>query len=194
MKGVTINFMYKGIRLICSSVTYTTKVFHASNSYIHVRVCKARSYRKPLQLSRACANIHRFDLLWIICWQVRVLLVVSLSFTGYTAVLATTAGSFACCWIAIINFLHQSFVTSSIIFCRTSLPLANNGQHSASSCAPRVTDLRDGTVVVLCVCPGLTSATTRPSRHTYGLSIVLAPESIWRFSYNGLAKIAIALP
>ena len=48
------------------------------------------------------------------------------------------------------------------------------------------------------VCPGLfsaTHATTRPSRHTYGLSIVLAPGRIWRFSYNGLvSKIAIALP
>ena len=46
--------------------------------------------------------------------------------------------------------------------------------------------------VCVCVCPGLASAThatTRPSRHTYGLSIVLAPEFIWRFS-----KIAIALP
>ena len=58
------------------------------------------------------------------------------------------------------------------------------------------------TVVVLCVsvsvCPGLSSAThatTRPSRHTYGLSIVLTPELIWRFSYSGLvSKIAIALP
>ena len=58
------------------------------------------------------------------------------------------------------------------------------------------------TVVVLCVsvsvCPGLASAThatTRPSRHTYGPSIVLAPDRIWRFSYNGLvSKIAIALP
>ena len=51
------------------------------------------------------------------------------------------------------------------------------------ACAARVT------VVILCVCvcvsvsvcPGLASAThatTRPSRHTYGLSIVLAPESI----------------
>ena len=45
------------------------------------------------------------------------------------------------------------------------------------ACAARVT------VVVPCVCvsvcPGLASAThatTRPSRHTYGLSIVLAPE------------------
>ena len=64
------------------------------------------------------------------------------------------------------------------------------------ACAARVT------VVVPCVCvsvcPGLASAThatTRPSRHTYGLSIVLAPELIWRFSYNGLvSKIAIALP
>ena len=48
------------------------------------------------------------------------------------------------------------------------------------------------------LCPGFSSAThatTSPSRHTYGLSIVLAPESIWRFSYNGLvSKIAIALP
>ena len=48
------------------------------------------------------------------------------------------------------------------------------------------------------VCPGLfsaTHATTRSSRHTYGLSIVLAPDRIWRFSYNGLvSKIAIALP
>ena len=62
------------------------------------------------------------------------------------------------------------------------------------ACAARVT------VVVLCVCvcpghPSATHATTRPSRHTYGLSIVLAPELIWRFSYIGLvSKIAIALP
>ena len=52
--------------------------------------------------------------------------------------------------------------------------------------------------VCVSVCPGLASAThatTRPSRHTYGLSIVLAPEVIWRFSYNGLvSKIAVALP
>ena len=48
--------------------------------------------------------------------------------------------------------------------------------------------------VCVCVCPGLASAThatTRPSRHTYGLSIVLAPEQIWRFSL--VSKIAIAL-
>ena len=52
--------------------------------------------------------------------------------------------------------------------------------------------------VCVCVCPGLASAThatTRTSRHTYGLSIVLAPELICRFSYNGfVSKIAIALP
>ena len=52
--------------------------------------------------------------------------------------------------------------------------------------------------VCVSVCPGLASAThatTRPSRHTYGLSIVLAPELIWRFSYNGLvSKIAVAFP
>ena len=52
--------------------------------------------------------------------------------------------------------------------------------------------------VCVSVCPGLSSAThatTRPSRHTYGLSIVLAPELIWRFSYNGfVSKIAIAFP
>ena len=45
----------------------------------------------------------------------------------------------------------------------------------------------------MCVCPGLSSAThatTRPSRHTYGLSIVLAPELILRFSL--VSKITIA--
>ena len=64
------------------------------------------------------------------------------------------------------------------------------------ACAARVT------VVVLCVCvcvcvfvcPGRSSAThatKRQTGHTYGLSILLAPERIWRFSYNGLvSKIA----
>ena len=61
------------------------------------------------------------------------------------------------------------------------------------ACAARVTVviLCVCVCVCVCVCPGLASAThatTRPSRHTYGLSIVLAPELIWRFS-----KIAIAL-
>ena len=58
--------------------------------------------------------------------------------------------------------------------------------------------LQKTTVQLRPVCPGFfsaTHATTRPSRHTYGLSIVLAPDRIWRFSYNGLvSKIAIALP
>ena len=69
------------------------------------------------------------------------------------------------------------------------------------ACAARVTVVVPCAVCVsvcVSVCPGLASAThatTRPSRHTYGLSIVLAPEIIWRFSYNGLvSKIAIALP
>ena len=39
--------------------------------------------------------------------------------------------------------------------------------------------------VCVSVCPGLSSAThatTRPSRHTYGHSVVLAPELIWQDS------------
>ena len=66
------------------------------------------------------------------------------------------------------------------------------------ACAARVT------VVVLCgcvcvfVCPGRSSAThvtKRHTRHTHGLGILLAPELIWRFSYNGfVSKIAIAFP
>ena len=36
---------------------------------------------------------------------------------------------------------------------------------------------------------------TQLQDQTYGLSIVLAPELIWHFSYNGLvSRIAIALP
>ena len=53
------------------------------------------------------------------------------------------------------------------------------------ACAARVYGSRP---VCVCVCQCLSSAThatTRPSRHTYGLSIVLAPEKIRRFSYNG---------
>ena len=50
--------------------------------------------------------------------------------------------------------------------------------------AARVTVVVLCVCVCVCVCPGLASAThatTRPSRYTYGLSIVLAPELIWRF-------------
>ena len=49
-----------------------------------------------------------------------------------------------------------------------------------------------------CVCPGRSSAThatKRQTRHTHGLSILVAPDLIWRFSYNGfVSKIAIAFP
>ena len=52
--------------------------------------------------------------------------------------------------------------------------------------------------VCVFVCPGRSSAThatKRQTRHTHGLSILLAPEKIWRFSYNGfVSKIAIAFP
>ena len=52
--------------------------------------------------------------------------------------------------------------------------------------------------VWVCVCPGRSSAThatKRQTRHTHGLSILVAPESIWGFSYNGfVSKIAIAFP
>ena len=86
----------------------------------------------------------------------------------------------------------QPLVPLVFIICHPYIPLhlIFNPWHA---CAAKVT------VVVPCVCvsvcPGLASAThatTRPSRHTCGLSIVLV---IWRFSYNGLvSKIAIALP
>ena len=50
----------------------------------------------------------------------------------------------------------------------------------------------------VCVCPGRSSAThatKRQTRHTHGLSILVAPELIWRFSYNGfVSKIVIAFP
>ena len=49
--------------------------------------------------------------------------------------------------------------------------------------------------VCVCVCPGRSSAThaTKPqTRHT---RILVAPEQIWRFSYNGfVSKINIAFP
>ena len=70
---------------------------------------------------------------------------------------------------------------------RVGIPDYGHSQRSLNprrACAARVTPC-----VCVSVCPGLASAThatTRPSRHTYGLSIVLAPELIW--------KIAIALP
>ena len=52
--------------------------------------------------------------------------------------------------------------------------------------------------VCVFVCPGRSSAThvtKRQTRHTHGLGILLAPELIWRFSYNGfVSKIAIAFP
>ena len=52
--------------------------------------------------------------------------------------------------------------------------------------------------VCVFVCPGRSSAThatKRQTRHTHGLSILVAPELIWRFSYNGfVSKIAIAFP
>ena len=52
--------------------------------------------------------------------------------------------------------------------------------------------------VCVFVCPGRSSAThvtKRHTRHTHGLGILLAPELIWRFSYNGfVSKIAIAFP
>ena len=41
------------------------------------------------------------------------------------------------------------------------------------------------TVVVLCVA---SRATTRQTGHTNRLSIVVAPELIWRFSYNGFVS------
>ena len=53
------------------------------------------------------------------------------------------------------------------------------------ACAARVTVV----VLCVCVCQCVQAATT------YRLSIVLAREIIWHFSYNGLIlKIAIALP
>ena len=50
-----------------------------------------------------------------------------------------------------------------------------------------------GLIIVpcVCVCPGRSSAThvtKRQTRHTHGLSILLAPELIWRFSYNGFVS------
>ena len=53
--------------------------------------------------------------------QVCVLLVVGLRFTGYTAALCTTSGSFACCWLAYTsnNLYCISLLNSSIILCRT---------------------------------------------------------------------------
>ena len=52
--------------------------------------------------------------------------------------------------------------------------------------------------VCVSVCPGRSSAThatKRQTRHTHGFSIVVAPELIWRFSYNGfVSKIAVAFP
>ena len=64
------------------------------------------------------------------------------------------------------------------------------------ACAARVT------VVVLCVCvcvcprpSSATRATKRQTRHTGGLSIVLASVQMWRFSYNGfVSEIAMAFP
>ena len=48
------------------------------------------------------------------------------------------------------------------------------------------------------MCPGRSSATHATKRitiNTHGLSILLAPELIWHFSYNGfVSKIAIAFP
>ena len=41
----------------------------------------------------------------------------------------------------------------------------------------------------------MTHATKRQTRYTHGLSILVAPDLIWRFSYNGfVSKIAIAFP
>ena len=52
--------------------------------------------------------------------------------------------------------------------------------------------------VCVCVCPGrsfVTHATKRQTRHTHGLSILVAPELVWCFSYNGfVSKIVIAFP
>ena len=79
---------------------------------------------------------------------------------------------------------------------QTTMPADNTSLiNPRRACAARVT------VVVLCVCvgvsvcPGLSSAIHATTRPTHGLSIVLAPELVWRFSYNGfVSKIAIALP
>ena len=81
--------------------------------------------------------------------------------------------------------------------------MKNFAHHSPIGCPRRACAARV-TVVVLCVCvcvfvcPGRSSAThatKRQTRHTHGLSILLAPELIWRFSYNGfVSKIAIAFP
>ena len=93
-------------------------------------------------------------------------------------------------------------VRQAPVICVMAPPIHLGALSMAMAAYPRRACAARVTVVVLCVsvsvCPGLASAThatTRPSRHTYGLSIVLAPDKIWRFSCNGLvSKIAIALP
>ena len=85
------------------------------------------TYNEP----RACANIDHLAGF--------AMLVVGLRFAGYTAVL-----SFACCWLA-CTYIHKQpvlqtaiikfLLNSSIIFLAGSLPLANNVEHSASTCA-----------------------------------------------------------
>ena len=75
-----------------------------------------------------------------------------------------------------VEFFHMSSGYVSLFLTR-SMTGEVRCFNPRRACAARVT------VVVPCVCvfvcPGLASAThatTRPSRHTYGLSIVLAPE------------------
>ena len=104
-------------------------------------------------------------------------------------------------YINIYLCLSRVFVKCDCVWCVCM-------QHADSKCYERYyyhsarmrSEDYSSCLVCVCVsvCPGLSSAThttTRPSRHTYGLNIVLAPELIWRFSYNGLvSEIAIAFP
>ena len=99
---------------------------HTAMFYV---ILNTRQRNFTYTVSRACANIYRFDLTRHLyySWQVCALLVVGLR---YTAVL-----SFACGWLAYTCTALKFLLNSSIIFGRTlvgSLPLANNVQHSAS--------------------------------------------------------------
>ena len=94
-------------------------------------------FTKSLQftytVSRACASIYRLRVICTIacCWWY-----IGLRFAGSTAVLCTTAGSFACCY-----FLPQPFVNSSIICSQLCMLLACIYIHkqpvlqSSSSCS-----------------------------------------------------------
>ena len=98
------------------------------------------------------------------------------------------AGFSFCVYFFIVSLLSCFLCCLSFFFNHCSPPsLFKKTTYSPSA------RMREGSCV--CVSPRPSRATTRQTGHSSELSIVVAPELIWRFSYNGfVSKIAIAFP